>query len=64
MDYLVPFIEIKQVCKMAFKWAFDSGFDWLIDLEFNGPDNTVSFMSSRSVYLTSFFLDRLTPLSD
>ena len=30
---------------------------WLAGLEFNGPVNTVKVMSSRSVYLTTLFLD-------
>ena len=34
-----------------------------VDLEFNGPFNTIKVMSSRSVYLTTLFLGRLCPLS-
>ena len=32
----------------------------LIDLAFNGPVNIIKVISSRSVYLTKFFLDRRT----
>ena len=34
----------------------------LVGLEFNGPVNTVKVKSSQSVYLTTLFLGRLSPL--
>ena len=37
--------------------------DWLVGLKFNGPVNTIYVMSSPSVYLTTFFLYRFSPLS-
>ena len=40
------------------------GTQWLVDLEFNGPVNTIKVMSSRSVNLTTLFLGRLRPLSN
>ena len=36
----------------------------LVSWEFNGPVNTIKDMSCRSVYRTTLFLDRLSPLSD
>ena len=36
---------------------------WLVGLEFNAGVNTIKFMSSRSVYLTTLFLDRLSSIS-
>ena len=36
---------------------------WLVELEFNGPVNTVKVMLGCSVYLTKLFLGRLSPLS-
>ena len=36
---------------------------WLVGLEFNAGVNTIKFMSSRSVYLTTHFLDRLSSIS-
>ena len=35
----------------------------LLWLEFNDPVNTIKVMSSWSVYLTTLFLGRLSPLS-
>ena len=35
----------------------------LIGLKFNGPVNTIKIMLSRSVYLTTLFLGRFSPLS-
>ena len=34
-----------------------------VGLEFNGPVNTIKVTSSQSVYLTTLFLDILSPLS-
>ena len=35
----------------------------LVGWQFNGPVNTIKVMLSQSVYLTTLFLDRLSPLS-
>ena len=35
-----------------------------VGLAFNGPVNTIKVMWSWSVYLTTLFPDRLSPLSD
>ena len=45
---------------MAF---FFCGINWLVGLEFNGPLNTIRVISSWSVYLTTLFLGRCSPLS-
>ena len=37
--------------------------DWLAGLEFNDPVNTIKVMLSWSVYLSTLFLGRLSPLS-
>ena len=37
--------------------------DLLVGLEFNGPVNTIKDMMSWSVYLTTLFQGRLSPLN-
>ena len=35
---------------------------WFVELELNGLVNTIKVMSSPSIYLTTLFLGRLSPL--
>ena len=51
---------------MSFVGMFLMFQDYSSDVfvEFNDPVNTIKIMSSRSVYLTTLFLGRLSPLSD
>ena len=49
------------VAKLGFELAtFGSATSWLVELEFNGPVNTIEVMWSRSGYLTTLFLGRIT----
>ena len=47
-------------------WAMSSlpHMDKLLRMEFNGPVNTIKVMSSQSVYLTSLFQSRLSPIGN
>ena len=65
--------KIKAILKswhgLFFSGIYSHNFCWtyskenLVGLEFNSPVNTVRVMLSWSVYLTTLFLGRLSPLS-
>ena len=43
--------------------AISAIHNYLVNLEFNGPVYAIKVMSIQSVYLTTLFLCRLSPLS-
>ena len=58
-DCSVPFF----IVYMSVPFSNPSAQILLFELEFYGPINTFKVMSSRSVYLTTLLLGRLSPLN-